>query len=282
MSSLALAERAERADGPLSPLERLETLCDPGTLEVFRTEVISPAMGAKAQVGDGVLGGSGLVDGRPLFCYAQDQSFAGGSLGDAHANTIVRVMELAGRARAPVVGLVASGGARMQEGVGALGGYGRIFRRIVGLSGRVPQISIVTGLSAGGGAYSPALTDWVVMTEESSMFLTGPAVVREALGEEVTAAQLGGRRVHERNGVCQFVAADEIDAIHLSRELLGYLPSHRDLPPPIAPPRPAPERDPSDPSPPRPAACTTFVRWSGAWSTAARCSRSRAVGPATS
>src|ERR1700722_5948209 len=100
-------------------------------------------MGARARPGDGVLGGTGLVDGRPVFCYAQDSSFAGGSLGEAHANTIVRVMELADRARAPVVGFVASGGARMQEGVGALGGYGRIFRRTVALSGRVPQISIV-------------------------------------------------------------------------------------------------------------------------------------------
>jgi acetyl-CoA carboxylase carboxyltransferase component len=242
MSTLALAERIE---APMSPLERLEALCDTGTLDVIRTEVISAAMGEKARAGDGVVGGSGLVDGRPMFCYAQDPSFAGGSLGEAHANTIVRVMELADRARAPVVGFVASGGARMQEGVGALGGYGRIFRRIVGMSGRVPQISIVTGLSAGGGAYSPALTDWVVMTEDSSMFLTGPAVVRDALGEDVTAAQLGGRRVHERNGVCQFVAADESDAIHLSRELLGYLPSHRDLPAPVVATRPAPARDPA-------------------------------------
>ena len=118
----------------------------------------------------------------------------------------MRVLELADKARAPVVGFVSSGGARMQEGVAALGGYGRIFHRIVKLSGRVPQISIVTGLSAGGGAYSPALTDWVVMTEQSSMFLTGPGVVREALGEDVTADQLGGTRVHERNGVCHFVA----------------------------------------------------------------------------
>ncbi len=243
MSTLALAERT---DASLSPLERLEALCDPGTLDVIRTEVISPAMGEKARAGDGVVGGSGLVDGRPMFCYAQDPSFAGGSLGEAHANTIVRVIELADRARAPVVGFVASGGARMQEGVGALGGYGRIFRRIVRMSGRVPQISIVTGLSAGGGAYSPALTDWVVMTEDSSMFLTGPAVVRDAMGEEVSAAQLGGRRVHERNGVCQFVAADEVDAIHLSRELLGYLPSHRDLPAPVVLSHPPPARDPAE------------------------------------
>ena len=102
-----------------------------------------------------------------------------------------------------MVGFVSSGGARMQEGVAALGGYGRIFRRTVALSGRVPQISVVSGLSAGGGAYSPALTDWVVMTEGASMFLTGPGVVREALGEEVSAEELGGNRVHSRNGVCR-------------------------------------------------------------------------------
>jgi acetyl-CoA carboxylase carboxyltransferase component len=191
-----------------------------------------------------VLGGAGLIDGRPVFCYAQDASFAGGSLGEAHANTIVRVLELADRARAPVVGFVSSGGARMQEGVAALGGYGRVFHRIVSLSGRVPQISVITGLSAGGGAYSPALTDWVMMTEDSSMFLTGPAVVREALGEDVTAAQLGGTRVHERNGVCHFVAPSDLDAAYLSRELLGYLPSHRDRAAPLMTPREPSGRDP--------------------------------------
>ncbi|HEV3390312.1 MAG TPA: carboxyl transferase domain-containing protein, partial [Solirubrobacteraceae bacterium] len=164
--SVALAPRTET---PLSPFERLETLCDPGTLEVIRSEVISAAMGDKARAGDGVVAGAGEIDGRPVFCYAQDSGFAGGSLGEQHANTIVRVLDLADKAKAPVVGFVSSGGARMQEGVAALGGYGRIFHRIVKLSGRVPQVSIITGLSAGGGAYSPALTDWVVMTEESSM-----------------------------------------------------------------------------------------------------------------
>ena len=197
--SLALAPRT---DAPLTALERLEALCDHGSLEVIRSDVVSIPMGEKARPGDGVVGGAGLLDGRPVFCYAQDSSYAGGSLGEQHANTIVRVLELADRARAPVVGFVSSGGARMQEGIAALGGYGRIFRRIVALSGRVPQISVVTGVSAGGGAYSPALTDWVVMTEEAAMFLTGPAVVRDALGEDVTASQLGGKRVHERNGVC--------------------------------------------------------------------------------
>jgi acetyl-CoA carboxylase carboxyltransferase component len=228
-----------RTDAPLTPLERLEALCDAGSLQLIRSAVLSEAMGAKARPGDGVIGGAGQIDGRPVFCYAQDSGYAGGSLGEQHANTIVRVLELADRASAPVVGFVSSGGARMQEGVAALGGYGRIFRRIVSMSGRVPQVSVITGLSAGGGAYSPALTDWVVMTSESSMFLTGPAVVRDALGEQVTAQQLGGTRVHERNGVCHFVAESDLDAAYLSRELLGYLLCR------AAPPRSAPDADPA-------------------------------------
>ncbi len=242
-----------RAAETLAPLERLESLCDHGSLHLIRSEVISAAMGAKARAGDGVLGGSGTVGGRPVFCYAQDSGYSGGSLGEAHADTIARVLELAARGRAPVVGFVSSGGARMQEGVAALGGYGRIFRRTVQLSGRVPQISIVTGLSAGGGAYAPALTDWVMMTRDSSMFLTGPGVVREALGEVVDAEQLGGPRVHERNGVCDFVAHDDLDATRLARELLGYLPSHRDAAAPAIERRPPSGVDPGElvPSQPR-------------------------------
>jgi acetyl-CoA carboxylase carboxyltransferase component len=241
---LRVAPGVEESDRAVGPLERLEMLCDPGSLHLIRSEVISPVMGDRARLGDGVLGGSGLVEGRPVFCYAQDSSFAGGSLGEAHAGTIVRVLELADRARAPVVSFVSSGGARMQEGVAALGGYGRIFRRTVALSGRVPQISIVSGLSAGGGAYSPALTDWIVMTESSSMFLTGPGVVREALGEDVGAQELGGTRVHTRNGVCHFVTASDLDSAALARELLGYLPSHHAAPLPTAPARPAGGGDP--------------------------------------
>jgi acetyl-CoA carboxylase carboxyltransferase component len=246
--SLALAARPEAS---LSPLERLEVLCDQDSLQVIRSDVHSRHMADRARPGDGVVGGSGLIDGRPVFCYAQDPSYAGGSLGEAHADTIVRVLELAGRARAPVVGFVSSGGARMQEGVAALGGYGRIFRHSVALSGRVPQISIITGVSAGGGAYSPALTDWVVMTEESSMFLTGPGIVREALGEEVSTQELGGARVHQRNGVCHFVAPTDIDAAHLARHLLSYLPSHRSTPLAIGSPRPSLGRDPGACVPPQ-------------------------------
>lgn len=241
MTHLALAERPREA---LTPLERLEVLCDRGSLRVIRSEVTSRHMAQKTRAGDGVVGGSGLVNGAPVFCYAQDASYVGGSLGEAHADTIVGVLRLAGRARAPVVGFVSSGGARLQEGVGALGGYGRIFRETVALSGRVPQISIITGLSAGGGAYSPALTDWVVMASESSMFLTGPGVVREVMGEDVSASELGGTRVHERNGVCHFVAASDVDAAHLARELLAFLPARAGAAARGVSAQPPPGRDP--------------------------------------
>ncbi len=134
---------APRSDERLSPLERLEVLCDPGSLSLLRTDVLSRRMGEKARAGDGVLAGSGRVDGRPVFCFAQDPSFAGGSLGQAHADTVVQVLQLAERTRVPVIGFVESAAARMQEGLAALAGYGRIFREHVALSGLVPQISVI-------------------------------------------------------------------------------------------------------------------------------------------
>jgi len=219
----------------LGPAERLEALCDPGSLRVLRSQVRSSRLGDRAVLGDGVVGAMATVAGRPIACYAQDASFLGGSLGERHADTIVRVLSTAQRARIPVVGFVESGGARMQEGTAALAGYGRIFRQTVALTGVVPQISVVSGASAGGGAYSPALTDVVVMTEDAAMFLTGPGVVREALGEEIDAAGLGGPRVHDRNGVCHLVERDEVSAAGRVRELLGYLPSAAgDTPPRVA------------------------------------------------
>ena len=221
MSVTALPE----APGRLRALERLEALCDPGSVQVLRSRVVSGRLGARAVEGDGVVGATGVVDGRPIACYAQDGSYLGGSLGERHADTIVRVLQIAARASIPVVGFVESGGARMQEGTAALGGYGRIFREIVGLTGVVPQISVVSGASAGGGAYSPALTDLIVMTEDAAMFLTGPSVVREALGEEIDAASLGGPHVHDRNGVCHLVEHDVFSAAARVRDLLGYLPS---------------------------------------------------------
>jgi acetyl-CoA carboxylase carboxyltransferase component len=222
------------APARLGALERLEALCDPGTVQVLRSRVLSPRLGGRAVAGDGVVGATGLVCGRPVACYAQDGSYLGGSLGERHADTIVRVLEIAARASIPVVGFVESGGARMQEGTAALAGYGRIFRHTVGLTGVVPQISVVSGASAGGGAYSPALTDLIVMTEDAAMFLTGPGVVREALGEEIDAADLGGPHVHDRNGVCHLVERDEVAAAARVRELLGYLPAAAGSPLPLA------------------------------------------------
>jgi acetyl-CoA carboxylase carboxyltransferase component len=218
----------------MGPAARLDLLCDPGSFAPIRSAVVPSRPGSRITPGDGVVAGAGRVGGRPIYCYSQDPAFMGGSLGAAHADTIVRVLELAGRTGAPVVSFVESGGARLQEGHAALAGYGRIFRASVALSGRVPQISIVTGVSAGGGAYSPALTDFVVMTQSARMFLTGPAIVREALGEEISAEGLGGPSVHARSGVCQLVAADEAEAVAVARDLLELVCE------PSKPPRPAP------------------------------------------
>jgi acetyl-CoA carboxylase carboxyltransferase component len=228
--SLALVE--DTGTEVLSPVERLETLCDPGTLTIMRSGVRSNRIGAKAVDGDGVVTGTGRVNGRPVYCYAQDASFLGGSLGEAHADSIVRVMRLAGRAGAPVVGFIDSGGARLQEGVGALSGYARIFRENVRLSGKVPQISVICGPSAGGGSYSPALTDFVVMTKRARMFLTGPGIVREVMGEDVDAEALGGPKVHDRNGVAHFSADDDAGAARLARELLTFVDGGSVIPKP--------------------------------------------------
>jgi acetyl-CoA carboxylase carboxyltransferase component len=232
MSTVAVAPQPSTRP---APLERLELLCDPGSLHVIRSAVASWRMGDRAVDGDGVIGAAGRVGGRPVFCFAQDASYAGGSLGEMHADTIVRVLRLAAKAGAPVVGFVESAGARMQEGTAALAGYGRIFHEHVALSGRVPQISIVLGTSAGGGSYAPALTDFTIMGRDAAMFLTGPAVVRDVMGEDIDAAGLGGPRVHERNGVCHLVVEDAAEAALAARELLGLLPSNADAPAPRRP-----------------------------------------------
>ena len=234
--SLALVERP---DEKLTPLERLEVLCDPGSLALRRTGVRSRRLGAKATDGDGVVLATGRVDGRPVACFAQDPALLGGSLGAAHADGIVDLLEHAGRARVPVVGFIESAGARMQEGVSALAGYGQIFRAHVQLSGLVPQLSVVCGAAAGGGSYGPALTDHVITTPRASMFLTGPGIVREVMGEDVDAASLGGPRVTQRNGVAHLHAETEVDAALLARELLDHLPQHAGTAPlrwPSAPP----------------------------------------------
>jgi acetyl-CoA carboxylase carboxyltransferase component len=245
-TATAKAPRAARATPPAeSPLGHLDRLCDQGSFRPLRSGVSSSVrLGDRATPGDGVVAGAGEIGGRPVFCYAQDPTFLGGSLGEVHADTIVRTLRMAGDAGAPVVGFVRSGGARLQEGHAALAGYGRIFRASVELSRKVPQVSVVSGISAGGGAYSPALTDFVAMTAESRMFLTGPKVVQEALGEEISMEDLGGPRVHGRNGVCHLVAADIDAAISSTRHLLGLLPQSIGGPLPIGAVR---EGDGSDP-----------------------------------
>ncbi len=170
---------------------------------------------------------------------------AGGSVGVAEAEVVVRALRESRDAGIPVVAFLESAGARLQEGAAALGGFGRIFTENVASSGHVPQISVITGISAGGGCYSPALTDFVVMTRKASMFLTGPRIVKQALGEDVTASALGGVRVQQRNGVCDFVADDDHVAIALTRELLGYLPQSASERPHRRPAEP-PAGDPPD------------------------------------
>ena len=231
-----------------TPLAQLEALCDPGTLQPLRTAVRSPEVGERAIDGDGVLAATGLVGGRPVVCYAEDPTFLGGSLGAQHARSIVTLLRLAERGRRPVVGFVSSGGARLQEGLAALAGYGEIFAAMTRLSGVVPQISVVSGTSAGGGAYAPALGDIVIMTQDASMFLTGPGVIAEVMGEEVDAHSLGGPGVQAANGVAQFVVDDALAGASLAGRLLGLLPAAGE-PLPLGPPAPPAPGDPGAPVP---------------------------------
>jgi acetyl-CoA carboxylase carboxyltransferase component len=215
---------------------RLEWLCDPGSLRLI-TPNGTPL---------NVITAHGHVNRRPVICYAQDSTIAGGSVGFAEADAIVAVLRYSRHAGIPVVGFLESAGARLQEGTAALAGFGRIFFENVALSGRAPQISVITGTAAGGGCYSPALTDFVVMSRDASMFLTGPKIVRHALGEQVSTDELGGVGVHGRNGVCDFVARDDLAAAELVRELLGYLPQNaRERPPTHAPVPPPKGADPA-------------------------------------
>jgi acetyl-CoA carboxylase carboxyltransferase component len=234
LASTALKARSSR-EGPqvLAPKERLLCLCDPGSFEPIRSAVAPNLPLGSTRRGDGVVAGVGMIEGRKVACYAQDPSHVAGTLGRAHADTIDRLLEIAGRMRLPVISFIESGGARLQEGTSALAGYARVFRRTVSLSKTVPQISVVAGLSAGGGCYSPALTDFIVMTERAAMFLTGPQIVEQATGEMVSAEELGGPRLHARNGVCDFVVDGDRSAALLARRLLGYLPQHVGVPAPF-------------------------------------------------
>ncbi|HYA11156.1 MAG TPA: acyl-CoA carboxylase subunit beta [Thermoplasmata archaeon] len=242
------AERVQRhhAAGKLTARERLEAFFDPGTF--WETDPFVLHRGDKFGLaerrvpGDGVVTGWGEVDGRPVCAFAQDVTVFGGALGEAHASKIVKLMETALKAGVPVVGLNDSGGARIQEGVQSLAGYGEVFFRNVLLSGVVPQVSLVLGPCAGGAVYSPAITDFVVMAKPAGqMFITGPDVVRAVTGEEVTMDALGGADAHgSLSGVSHFTVGSDREAVGLARRLLGYLPLNNLEEPPLAEPRPPP------------------------------------------
>ena len=228
-------------------LARAKALVDAGSFTEFgseaRHQVHAFDMQRKRPAGDGVVTGVGRVHGRPVGLFAQDPTALGGSLGAVHAGKIARILDHAGRARCPVVGLLDSGGARIQEGVAALDGYGEIFRRNVALSGRVPQVSVVLGPCAGGAVYSPALTDIVILQRDRAhMFVTGPRVVKAVTFEDVSLGDLGGADVHGRtSGVASLVAEDAEQALELARRVLGYLPgSCWEAPPTYAPGDPGP------------------------------------------
>jgi acetyl-CoA carboxylase carboxyltransferase component len=217
----------------LAARARLELLFDPGTFRPIRTAV-----------GDGVLSGSGRVQGRPVCAWAQDGAFKGGSLGSSGGETIARTIQRADALGVPVVGFPHSGGARLQEGVAALTAYAAIFRAQA--LATVPIISVVSGPCAGGAAYSPTLGDFVVMTQDAVMFLTGPKIIERVTREVISSADLGGPKVQGANGVSHLVARDDVHAAELTRELLMYLPARVGDAAPLLAPADAPGHDPAD------------------------------------
>jgi propionyl-CoA carboxylase beta chain len=224
--------RRQHDAGKLTARERIDLLFDPGSFQEVDKLVTHRCrdFGMEQHVipGDGVVAGQGRVDGRAVYAFAQDFTVFGGSLSETNASKIVKIMDLALKMGAPVVGLNDSGGARIQEGVLSLGGYADIFLRNTLASGVVPQISAIMGPCAGGAVYSPAITDFNIMVEGTSyMFVTGPDVVRTVTHEEVTKEQLGGATTHnETSGVAHFTAPDDRECLRLIRELLSYLPSN--------------------------------------------------------
>jgi propionyl-CoA carboxylase beta chain len=222
----------QRATGKLTARERIELLFDPGTFEEVDKLVTHRCrdFGMENQVvpGDGVVAGHGLVDGRPVFGFAQDFTVFGGSLSETNAAKIVKIMDLAMSLGAPVVGLNDSGGARIQEGVLSLAGYADIFLRNTLASGVIPQISAIMGPCAGGAVYSPAITDFTIMVKNTSyMFVTGPDVIRTVTHEDVTKDELGGAMTHNAtSGVAHFAVDDDRECLALIRELLSFLPSN--------------------------------------------------------
>eukprot|EP01036_Dinobryon_divergens_P045044 gene45044-biopygen36342 len=222
---------AQHAKGKLTARERIALLLDHGSFEEFDmfVEHRSTEFGMEKQKipGDGVVTGWGTVNGRTIFVFAKDFTVFGGSLSEAHAQKINKIQDLALRNRAPIIGLFDAGGARIQEGVAALGGYGEVFRRNVMASGVIPQISVIMGPCAGGDVYSPAMTDFIFMVRDTSyMFVTGPDVVKTVTNETVTAEELGGASIHtQKSSVADGSYANDVEALLQIRRLIDFLPA---------------------------------------------------------
>jgi propionyl-CoA carboxylase beta chain len=226
------AVERQHSKGKKTARERIDLLLDPGSFveldELAQHRSTNFGQEHNRPYGDGVVTGYGTVDGRPVCVFSQDVTVFGGSLGEVYGEKIVKVMDLAIKTGRPIIGINEGGGARIQEGVVSLGLYGEIFRRNTQASGVVPQISLIMGANAGGHVYSPALTDFVVMVDQTShMFITGPDVVKTVTGEEVTFEELGGARTHNtKSGNAHYLASDEEDAVSYVKELLSFLPSN--------------------------------------------------------
>ncbi|MFE7954538.1 acyl-CoA carboxylase subunit beta [Streptomyces sp. NPDC057413] len=238
------SERAvekQHAKGKLTARERIELLLDEDSFveldEFARHRSTNFGLDANRPYGDGVVTGYGTVDGRPVAVFSQDFTVFGGALGEIYGQKICKVMDFALKTGCPVIGINDSGGARIQEGVASLGAYGEIFRRNTHASGVIPQISLVVGPCAGGAVYSPAITDFTVMVDQTShMFITGPDVIKTVTGEDVGFEELGGARTHNSaSGVAHHMAGDEKDAIEYVKQLLSYLPSNNLSEPPAFP-----------------------------------------------
>jgi len=230
---------AQHEKGRYTARERIDLLLDEGSFEEFDTFVTHrcTAFGMDKQriPGDGVVCGYGTINSRQVFVFSQDFTVFGGSLSETHAEKICKVMDAAVKVGAPIIGLNDSGGARIQEGVASLAGYAEIFKRNVLASGVVPQISAILGPCAGGAVYSPAITDFTIMSKGSYMFITGPKVVKAVTGEDVGVEELGGSMLHAtKSGVCHFTADTEEEAMQVIRELLSYLPQTNMEEPPLA------------------------------------------------
>ena len=232
---------SQHAKGKYTARERINMLLDEGSFEefdMFLTHRTTDFGLDKQQfLGDGVVTGYGTIDGRLVYVYAQDFTVFGGSLSETMAKKICKVMDQAMKVGAPVIGICDSGGARIQEGSRSLAGYAEIFQRNINASGVIPQISAIFGPCAGGAVYSPALTDFILMTEQNSyMFLTGPKVVKTVTGEDVSTEDLGGALVHnQKSGVSQFMAATEEEGLQMIRDLISYLPQNNLEEPPLKP-----------------------------------------------